>query len=317
MDLFLKKILGYGITICIGYCAVVILVSGAPSWLLHNVRFQRGASGHLYTRLNEIDTVHNVDVLVVGSSHAYRGFDPRIFGSTGVRIFNVGSSSQTPIQSSFLIRKYVEQLKPELLIWEVFPNTFEGDGLESLIDLLSNSRKPMELMSMVLKINQVAGYNTWLVALFHSLLFTDHFSEAIHQNKDTYVSGGYVERSFHINKSKACVERDITLTTQQCTEFENALTMLKERGIKVVLVQAPLTAALRDCLQNKKAIDTYFQGVVAAGMASEYVNAGSLRIIMNDSLDFYDLHHLNQSGVEKFNDALISHFKLKDSLVNL
>ena len=52
----------------------------------------------MYLRKIDADTTINIDVLVLGSSHAYRGFDPRIFKKAGIKLFNFGSSGQTLLQ---------------------------------------------------------------------------------------------------------------------------------------------------------------------------------------------------------------------------
>ena len=44
-----------------------------------NLNYRIGSYGHLNTRLKEADTIQNVDVLVVGSSHAYRGLTQGFF----------------------------------------------------------------------------------------------------------------------------------------------------------------------------------------------------------------------------------------------
>ena len=58
---------------------------------------------------SEIDTIKNVDIIFLGSSHAYRAFDPDIFQNHGFSSFNLGSSSQSPLNSYFLMKKYIQK----------------------------------------------------------------------------------------------------------------------------------------------------------------------------------------------------------------
>lgn len=44
---------------------------------------------------NDLRKLNNCDILFLGSSHCYRGFDPRVFKNIGYNIFNLGTSSQT------------------------------------------------------------------------------------------------------------------------------------------------------------------------------------------------------------------------------
>src|SRR5438067_355769 len=48
-----------------------------------------------------------VEVVVFGSSHAYRGFDPRVFAAAGHTLVNLGSTNQTPLNSRFLAELYL------------------------------------------------------------------------------------------------------------------------------------------------------------------------------------------------------------------
>ena len=90
--------------------------------------------GHMYSRISEIKNQEDVDILFLGSSHAYRGFDTRIFLENGYKSFNLGSSAQTPTQTKVLVERYLGSLNPELVIYEVYPKTFTMDGVESSLD---------------------------------------------------------------------------------------------------------------------------------------------------------------------------------------
>ena len=64
-----------------------------------------GCYGHTFTRMQDAQKTKNVDVLIVGSSHAYRGIDPRILQKDGISAFNLGSSAQTPINTKVLLHQ--------------------------------------------------------------------------------------------------------------------------------------------------------------------------------------------------------------------
>src|SRR5689334_14184152 len=83
----------------------IVAVAALGTLPFKNLNYRLGAYGHLFTRVKEIDSVKKVDILFLGSSHSYRGFDPRIFKQYGLTSFNLGSSSQTPIQAKILLEK--------------------------------------------------------------------------------------------------------------------------------------------------------------------------------------------------------------------
>ena len=69
-----------------------------PGMFKKNLNYSLGAYGHMYTRIREAEKVKNIDILFIGSSHAYRGFDTRIAKEYGFESFNLGSSSGSSVK---------------------------------------------------------------------------------------------------------------------------------------------------------------------------------------------------------------------------
>jgi hypothetical protein len=122
MKKFLKSITIFSLS-TIGIYILLIIVWGeiAPDILKKNMNYRIGSKGHMYSRIQELRETKNIDILFLGSSHSYRGFDTRIFSGNGYKSFNLGSSSQTHIQSNILLKRYIDQLIPKLVIYEVNP----------------------------------------------------------------------------------------------------------------------------------------------------------------------------------------------------
>ena len=80
--------------------------------------------------------------------------------------------------------------------------------------------------------------------------------------------------------------------------FERILKLIKERGIKLVLVQSPVTKDEYENYNNDK-IDFYFSA------KARYYNFNGL-LNLSDSTDFYNKDHLNQNGVSIFNKTLFN-----------
>src|SRR5690606_6573176 len=98
----------------------------------------------------------------------------------------------------------------------------------------------------------------------------------------------------------------------QVHAFEEALEFLDQGGINVLLVQTPCTKKHWMSFQNKDEIDDFFEAFVQKRLAGAYLNYNYLpEVGLNDSLDFYDTHHLNQNGVVKFNKILLENDVLK------
>ena len=74
---------------------------------------------------------------------------------------------------------------------------------------------------------------------------------------------------------------------------------MNENGIEVVLIQAPITSNRYNAYLNNAEIDQYFRGL------GHYFNFNEM-MNLSDHDHFYDSHHLNQNGVELFNQEVLT-----------
>lgn len=150
----------------------------------------------------EADTTQNIDVLFLGSPHAFRGFDPRIFEKAGFRSFNLGSPSQTPFQTKLLLEKYLDQLNSAYVVFEVYPATFQNDGVESSLDLMANMEGFGNSFTMVRAVPHVRTVNALIYDGFREQLnLNQGFEEGLTAGQDTYVPQGFVESRVQSNQS--------------------------------------------------------------------------------------------------------------------
>lgn len=309
MKQFIKSILWFsGISIIL-YIIIVAIAGWIP---FKNLNYKQGAYGHMTSRINEINDYNNVDILFLGSSHAYRGLDPRIFEKHGFTSFNLGSSAQTPIQSCLLFKRYCDNLSPEIAIYEISPLTFLNDGVESSLDIIANTNISIETIKMAFQINNLKTYNALLYAICRKTLNFKKYNEPKVIGEDSYIQGGFVEReityySDYKNKSSQTksIIQDI-IESDQLTYFQETVHQLKSTGVQTILIQTPVTSRF---YKDYNPLNTQFDSLMAS-FGVPYYNFNKI-MIMNDSLDFYDRHHLNQIGVEKFNNQLIEILDLK------
>jgi hypothetical protein len=271
----------------------------APSILKPNIIYKVGSYGHLYSRISDIKNYNNVDILILGSSHAYRGFDTRIFSKNGYKTFNLGSSAQTPIQTKAFLDRYLDKLNPKLIIYEVYPNTFALDGVESSLDIIANDKNDFHSLEMAFKINNIKTYNTLVYGFICDLLGSNtSFSEPSIKGDDNYISGGFVEKKLSFYQPKDFKKEKLLLRDSQLESFSKIVQLLKTKKIKLILVYAPIPKVNYYRVINSK----YFDSIMRKH--ATYYNFNEL-ISLNDSLHFYDSNHLNQNGVEIFNKELI------------
>ena len=260
MKRFLLKLSVFTVFSIVGYITFVILFGlYAPVSLKKNLVYTlTDGYENTYSRLKEIKAVKNVDILVLGSSHAYRGYDPRIFHTENVTLFNLGTSSQTPVQTEFLAERYLEQLNPKMVIVDVYPKLFGSDGAECMIDLLQNTHIDKGLVGLTAKINNIKGYNSLIYCSYRQVIgLNKNLQERKVVDSEYYISGGYVE-TYKNYQPTIKYEESYVLLEKQMEAFNRMMTKLKERGIKVIIVQSPMTTKGYGLQRNSEVMDSIF-----------------------------------------------------------
>lgn len=275
-----------------------------PPFMAKNVRNCMGCYGHTFTRMKDAAKTKNIDVLIVGSSHAYRGIDPRIFEKEGITAFNLGSSSQTPINTKALLHQYLDKIKPKMVLYEAYAGTLTIDGVESSLDLLSNNKIDINSINMADEIHNILAYNTLIFSSFRQTFgLNKNFNEALIQGGDHYISPtGFVETEYRKNIFNKEDKTSWQLRENQKEELINNINYIKSKGIKVYIIQTPITKKLYNAINNNAEVDSFLSSL---GTYKSYQNALPLK----DSTDFYDSNHLNQKAIERFNPLLVNDVK--------
>ncbi len=278
-----------------------IIMSGRllPNFLRQNLLYTLGGNGHTHSRLRDVKNTNSVDILCIGSSRAYRGFDLRIYKSAGFSSFNLGTSNQTPVQSLFLLKKYLSQLRPQTIIFEVNPDIFSNDGVESAIDIISNESPDINLLKMARQTKNIKVWNTLIYSFFNKWTgIEDNFSESASKNGQTYNKGGYVSiENQRYDRTKG-TSYYCKLNKIQLTAFEEICSLSASKDIQLLLIQSPVTSSVyHTCTENG-----HFDRLMSQKAA--YFNFNKL-INLTDTLHFSDGQHLNQLGVAALNKEII------------
>ncbi|HRG59203.1 MAG TPA: hypothetical protein PK323_09620 [Bacteroidia bacterium] len=301
MKRFIKSLLFFIPVVCFAYI-LLICVWGEfmPGIFKKNLNyFRAGSYGGMMSRLEEVKTVKNVDILFLGSSHTYRGFDNRIFKKAGFQTFNLGSSAQSPMQTLLLLNRYLDQLNPKTIIYEVYPNSFTSDGIESSLDIIANDKNDFGSIQMALKQNHIKIYNSLIYGFYRDFFNRNKGEKEKKKNgNDTYINGGFLQKDLSYFKHIKYPNNTWNLNGKQWSYFEKILELIKKKNINLILVQTPITPNLYHSFNNNQAFDLKMKSY------GTYYNFNDI-VSLDDSLHFYDPHHLNQNGVIIFNEKLI------------
>jgi hypothetical protein len=300
MKRFIISILLFLLFLMVSYPLLIFVWTSCSISELPNLKYHKVANHHMHTRLKEVKNIKNVDILFLGSSHAYRGFDTRIFNNKGYTSFNLGSSIQTPLQTKLLLNRYLNQINPKTIIYEVYPPIFSNEGIESALDIIANDENDRFSIYMAFKVNHIKVYNLLIYTLMKDLFnLNASYREPMEKDKDTYISGGFVERKIQYYKKKSeSKDKKFVLNEDQSIAFNEIKRIAKEKNIELILVYAPVTSSLYYSYSNNQVFDSIMTN------NSRYYNFNKI-LSLNDSLCFYDSDHLNQNGVKIFDNKLI------------
>lgn len=265
-------------------------------WFYPELHWKGGASWMRYTEFDSLRKEH-FDAIILGSSHAYRGYDPRIFKEKGYSCFNLGSSAQTPMHTYRIMREVLDHRNTGLVIFDCYDIVMENDPLEATADLSMNVPWTRAATAMALEQRDPRGL---LMLTVRALLA----GEGPVYSDSTYRPGGYCEKRDSLRYPVWYRHPDAWKPREGMEKyFTRILDRCKELDIPVVLVShpSPLTA-------NEVKHRTFSKWVhsVADPRGVPYIDlAFHHGLPINDHDHFYDHNHLNLAGVRIFNEHLI------------
>jgi hypothetical protein len=199
----------------------------------------------------------NIDILFLGSSHAYFSFDPRIFASKGYTSFILGTAGQSHLETQVLVKRYLKRLNPQLVVYEVYPQTFDNDGVGSSRDLLSNDVNDIYSFIMTLKINHIKTYNTFLYSSLLDILgLKKEIEEPLKRDYTRYITGGFVEQELFYYTPKFMPKSKIEINPKQLRALKESLAFMRKKGVSVILVYAPIPPSNYNRYTNNDEFDT-------------------------------------------------------------
>ncbi len=305
-------------TFFIFFIALIILYSTLlllygitfPLDIKSNLSYKQASYGHTSNRLQEVKTKKNIDLLFLGSSHTYRGFDNRIFENEKISCFNLGSSSQTPLQTEILLQRYLQQLNPKLIVFEVYPETFCLDGVESSLDIFSNDGNDLESIKLAIRQNNLKVYNTLLFSSLRKIVYDSKKKEPIANGYDTYIKGGFVAHKLaYFNNLNNYKNQQWEIKNEQTEAFERIVNLIKKCNITLLLVMAPVNSKYYNSFTNNLKFDSIMK------RSGDFYNFNTIKIV-DDSLHFYDKDHLNQNGVILFNKEILKIITTRNEMKN-
>ena len=259
--------------------------------------------GVAYAKFKEWDEGDRYDAVVVGSSHAYRGYDPRVFDARGYRMFNLGSSAQTPLSTYAILEEYLTKDRTSLVIIDLYENSFDQEGLESVSDLTQNVGSDRAAFRLAASFRDLRGVNMFTLRMMNKN------GPSMWADPD-YKGAGFAIKADSTRKGvKYDAGRKLRLNARQKAYFVKCLDLCEDRGTRVVLCTH--FAPHQSDHARHSAFTTFVDSVLATRDPSENLRwfDFSYDHDLDDHAHFCDHNHLNEAGARIFNERLV------DSLV--
>ncbi|MFZ1751235.1 MAG: hypothetical protein WAU01_13620 [Saprospiraceae bacterium] len=289
---------------------IFIVLSGLllPPFMRQNLIYPYDHNGHTQKMLNDISNFKNIDLLFVGSSRAYRGFDPDVYAEAGYTSFVMGTSNQTPMQTLYLLKKYYPQLTPKWIIMEVNPDIFSNDGVESTIDLISNSPPDLKLSNLVLEIKSIKAINTMIYAAMTHWFGLKKYIKSVpsHQNH-SYHTAGFSKSNLLPYDTIAGNSYFCNIKIAQLKALDQIIAFAASNDTRIRFVQSPVLPRLYLSCSDNLDFDRILH---AKGM---YVNY-NIYSNFSDTSFFSDAQHLNQNGVMRWNKMIVKDILSNDKM---
>jgi len=257
-------------------------------------------------RFREFPAAGKTDIIFFGSSHGYRGFDPRIFAEAGLNTYNLSSTNQTPLNSFYLAKEVLPSRAPSLVVFEVYYGSLIIDGLEAQRDLAVNMPASWNMMQMALATRHIGAIN-FSIAKALGLVADDTTAQQRTIPGETYVPGGYVESPRERSKLSVGGKMYPQIDPRQLDYLEEAAALVRSMGARVVWVTHPLPS------DHVERVGSYPHMSRSIAELARRIDVPYWDF--NDSMrldplrDFADFHHLSSAGVRQFNAALIERLR--------
>jgi hypothetical protein len=277
-------------------------------------------------RLKEFNGLepNTVNTLVLGSSHAYRSYNPFLLDSLvpGTKTFNLGSSGQTYRTSYALLnyalarQPYVKTVILDIYFLSLFEKEQLNNGLHNYLHLEGFEDKYKFYLSAFTFREQA------LLLLFPTYVYRGNVNYLLNKclrrgqeklPKGEYFGNGFVSSYEHSN-SKTYVQEDIfsnylfqaNLIHEPNILYLNKLVNLcNEKGIRLVFCATPLPNGSVRKIKDINAIKSYYAGMKTNYKVEFFDYSFSNELNFKDTIHFYDNNHLNRIGADIFTEEVM------------
>lgn len=235
------------------------------------------------------------DAIVLGSSHAYRGYDPRIFEQSGLSLFNAGTSAQNA-KGSFVLYYHYLRDRTDVFVLDIYDPVFELEGTESNMRLIQNVPTNEAAVALV--------QQDWKMYTVNALAVRMASINAIDEAPNVdYVKNGFCEKKGILYAVEPLNDSVFDENDEMFIAFETMVKQMQADGKRIVLCSHPLPASPGLRNYHDKFLKRFTPLIERLGVPYLDLTYYTEGFGINE---FADLSHLNQQGVELYNRLLLN-----------
>lgn len=291
------------------YAAVIFIFSNvqlidrrASSFFIPNLQRNGGQEMQMMRDLTSNPTKY--DAIVLGSSHAYRGYDPRIFEQSGISLFNAGTSAQNAKGSLVLYNEYLRD-RSDVFILDIYDPVFELEGTESNMRLIQNVPTNEAALALVQQEFKIYTLNALAVRLA-SINPTDEAPNA------DYIKNGFCEKKGILYAVEPLNDSVFDANEEMFLALETLIKQMRSNGKRIVLCSHPLPASPGLHNYHDKFLSRFTPLIERLGVSYIDLTYYTEGFGVNE---FADLSHLNQQGVELYNRLLLQNNSFNEVVI--
>ena len=253
-----------------------------------------------------------VDVLVIGSSHAYVNYNNgTLWDEYGIASYDLGSSVQPMWNSYYYLKEALKTQDPELIVLEGYGLSFDIEYSDDS-KIIKNTYGMKWSMDKIKAIMASSKKKDWISFLldytryhtrYASLNKGDFYPESTYLDANNYMHYEGLMGQYLFDKANPVTFHDVTNVTgteelQEKTEkyFRMILELAKEKNIPVAVIVTPYDIkdeAQRKFLRAEEIADEYGAKFFNTNLKLEEID-------LDPNTDFFDTAHMTASGSEKY-----------------
>ena len=281
---------------------------------------------------------NSLDMVFVGSSHAYCTFDPDIIDKgLNIKSFQMGTPLQHPDTTYYELKEILRTQKPKYVVmelyWDVLDDKFDLKQANSFFEVLKSNDIKEEYIKKVFPLSDKLKYYLLPIryqqdyfAYEGSLMEKDMEEKygvskrqaETQQGEEYYRSKGYVYSNQLMvsteydstNQFRNFDGKDFEIDKTQRKYIEKISELCRENGITLVFVTAPVANVSMEYIKNYENVHNSVAAMAAEnGVPYIDYNVENIKKGLLTNENFRDDAHLNHSGVEIVDYSFIEWFR--------